>query len=50
MIYHVLRDGSIVENIDGKIVRVEDAEAVYNLIDTINGSSAEPKKVPEVRV
>ena len=35
-VVHILRDGSIVEDITGHVVQVEDAEAVYRLIDSIN--------------
>lgn len=49
MVYHVLKDGSVVDDIAGKVVRVEDAEAVYNLINTINGSR-ESKENREVKL
>lgn len=35
-VIHILRDGSIVEDITGHVVRMEDAEALYQLIDRIN--------------
>ncbi len=35
-VVHILKDGSIVEDITGHVVQVEDAEAVYRLIDSIN--------------
>jgi hypothetical protein len=35
-VIHILKDGSIVEDITGHVVQVEDAEAVYRLIDSIN--------------
>lgn len=38
-IYHVLSDGSRVSDITGRVVRVKDAEAVYNLIHSINRNS-----------
>ena len=35
-VVHILKDGSVVEDITGHVVQVEDAEAVYRLIDSIN--------------
>ena len=35
-VVHILKDGSLVEDITGHVVQVEDAEAVYRLIDSIN--------------
>lgn len=32
MVYHILQDGSIVTDITGKIVKVKDAEPLYNLM------------------
>lgn len=36
MIVHVLKDGTVLEDITGHVVRVEDAEPVYKLMDAIN--------------
>ena len=46
MIIHILKDGSRVDDISGHIVKIEDAETVYNLMTTINrkGSKVAPKK------
>jgi hypothetical protein len=40
MVYHILKDGSVVKDITGKVVKVKDAEAVYNLISKINKGKA----------
>lgn len=42
-IHHVLSDGSRVSDITGRVVRVKDAEAVYNLIHSINRNSKSRK-------
>lgn len=42
-VYHVLKDGSRVDDIAGRVVRVSDAEAVYNLIHSINRNSKSRK-------
>ena len=36
MVVHILRNGNVVEDITGHIVRIEDAMPLYQLIDTIN--------------
>ena len=35
-VIHILKDGSIVEDITGHVVKMEDAESLYQLIDSIN--------------
>lgn len=35
-VIHVLKDGTRVDDIAGYIVRISDAEPVYNLMDAIN--------------
>lgn len=35
-VIHILKDGSIVEDIAGRVVKVEDAGPVYQLINKIN--------------
>lgn len=35
-VVHILKDGSRVKDISGIIVKIEDAEPVYNLMDSIN--------------
>lgn len=37
MIKHVLKDGTVVDDISGRIVKVQDAKALYSLIAKING-------------
>lgn len=44
MVYHVLKDGSVVHDISGRIVKVEDAKTFYNLMDSINNGSVRRKK------
>lgn len=36
MIRHILKDGTILQDITDHVVRVEDAEAVYTLMDKMN--------------
>ena len=36
MITHVLKDGTVVKDIDGHVVKMEDARGVYALIDKMN--------------
>lgn len=38
MVKHVLKDGTTVNDITGHIVKMKDAKAVYNLIESINQS------------
>lgn len=52
-VVHILKDGSIVEDITGHVVRVEDAGPLYQLIDSINrgsGKTVHNKKSQEVKV
>lgn len=35
-IHHVLKDGTRTDDISGHVVRVKDAESVYNLISKMN--------------
>lgn len=35
-VVHILKDGSVVKDITGHVVRVEDAGPLYQLIDSIN--------------
>ena len=44
-VIHILKDGSIVEDITGHIVRIEDARPLYQLIDIINQKGAEKRVV-----
>ena len=36
MVKHILKDGTVLTDITGHIVRIEDAEAVYQLMDKLN--------------
>lgn len=40
-VIHILRDGTRLEDITGHIVKISDAEPVYNLMDRINRAAAE---------
>lgn len=42
MVYHVLKDGTVKKDITGHVVKMKDAEAVYNLMRDM---SKRPKKV-----
>lgn len=35
MVYHVLANGTIKKDITGHVVKVKDAEAIYELLNTI---------------
>lgn len=35
MVIHVLKDGTVLDDIEGHIVKIEDAEPLYNLLDQI---------------
>ena len=43
-VIHILKDGTQVESIDGRVVRLEDAEPVYHLMDNINKRLAREKQ------
>lgn len=53
-VVHILKDGSIVKDITGHVVRVEDAGPLYQLIDSINRGSKKKivhnEKMHEVKV
>ena len=36
MVIHILKDGTRVDDIAGRIIKVSDAEVVYQLMDEIN--------------
>lgn len=46
MVRHVLKDGSVVKDISGLIVKVQDAQALYTLMMKIN---EDPKKVAKAQ-
>lgn len=41
---HILKDGSIVKDITGHVVRMEDAGPLYQLIDKINREGSKKEK------
>ena len=43
-VVHILRDGSVVKDITGHVVRMEDARPLYNLIDRINRQGSKRKR------
>lgn len=48
MVYHILKDGTRVKDINGRIVRYEEAKPLYNLVQKINSKNT--YGVKEVRV
>lgn len=44
-VVHILKDGSIVKDITGHVVRVKDASPLYQLIDSINRTGSKKKQV-----
>lgn len=44
-VIHILKDGSEVENITGRVVRIDDADTLYSLIRKINSKSEKRKIV-----
>lgn len=44
MVYHILKDGKTVNDISGHIVRLEDANPLYQLLHRINQKSKHSKK------
>lgn len=46
MIYHILKDGTRVDDITGHVVKMSDAEALYTLIDTITGTESSKEVKP----
>lgn len=54
-VIHILRDGSVVKDITGHVVKMEDALPLYQLIDRINREGFKKKilhseKLQEVKV
>lgn len=41
MVIHVLRDGTVLDDITGHVVKMEDARMVYELLDKINQERGE---------
>lgn len=46
MVKHVLKDGSVVKDISGLIVKVQDAQALYTLMMKIN---KDPKRIAKTQ-
>jgi hypothetical protein len=44
MVYHILRDGDQLTDITGHIVRMEDANPLYQLLHNINRTKSQVKK------
>lgn len=36
MVKHILKNGTVLDDISGHIVKMEDAEAVYQIMDKLN--------------
>ncbi len=51
-VVHILKDGTVLNDITGHVVRIEDAEPLYQLIDSINRESRKvhSEKSQEVKV
>lgn len=49
-VIHILKDGSVVEDITGHVVRMEDALPLYQLIDSINRNGSKRKSVPNEKL
>ena len=41
MVKHVLKDGTCVDNIEGHVVKIEDAKVLYTIIDEMNEKGSE---------
>lgn len=44
MVYHILRDGSTPSDITGKIVKVSEAQPLYEMIGNLSKRSENEKK------
>ena len=44
-VVHILKDGSIVKDITGHVVRIEYAGHLYDLIDSINRRGSKREKI-----
>lgn len=44
-VIHILKDGSVIKDITGHVVRVEDAGPLYQLIDSINRKGSKKKEI-----
>lgn len=41
MVRHILKDGTVLDDITGHVVKMEDARVVYELLDKINQERGE---------
>ena len=48
-VFHILKDGSRPTDITGHIVRLEDANALYQLLHSINRKKSQAKKTNTYR-
>jgi hypothetical protein len=44
-VINILKDGSVIKDLTGHIVRMEDAGPLYQLIDTINRERSEKQSI-----
>lgn len=44
MVIHIMKDGTVKTDITGHVVKMDDAKAVYNVLDRINRRSNEKNK------
>ena len=49
MVYHVLADGTVTNDITGRVVKVSDAEAIYSLMSKISTRKRKKEVHTEVR-
>lgn len=40
MVYHILKDGTITKDITGRVVKVDDARSLYDLMRSISTQSS----------
>lgn len=45
-VVHVLRDGTVLDSIKGHVVKFEDAEPLYRMIDNMNRERARKHETP----
>lgn len=44
MVIHILKDGTRVDDISGRVVKISEAEVVYKLMDSINRRAKREKE------
>ena len=42
-VLHIMKDGSVKQDITGHVVKMSDAPNIYNLMDTINSDNAKKR-------